>query len=110
MNNNLTPAEVERLTLIVEEAAEVIQAATKVLRYGWKSDHPSCPSTNNREHLMKEVGDLRGVLQLCFQASDMHITSYQYYSLQKLHRVKKYLYCEENVKLAEAAVDVHNNA
>lgn len=110
MSNDLTPAEVERLNLVIEEAAEVIQAATKVLRHGWRSTHPSCPSTDNREHLMKEVGDLRGVLQLCFQAADLHIVSYQYYSLEKLYRVKKYLHCEENIKLAEAAVDQHNNA
>lgn len=110
MSNNLTPAEVERLDLVIEEAAEVIQAATKVLRYGWTSTHPSCERTNNKTPLMKELGDLRAIVQLCFQAGDMNSVDYQYYALEKLHRVKKYLNCEENLKLAEAALDQHNNA
>lgn len=104
----LTPAERERLTLIAEEAAEVVQAATKVLRHGWMSEHPACPGVNNCQNLMKELGDLRAAVQLCFQANDMNSVDYQYYALDKLHRVQKYLHIKENVILAEAALDQHN--
>lgn len=105
----LTLAEIERLTLIAEEAAEVVQAATKVLRHGWKSTHPSCPGVNNRQNLMKELGDLRAAVQLCFQANDMNSVDYQFYALDKLDRVRKYLHCGENISLAEAALDQHNS-
>ncbi len=37
MNNNLTPAQVEGLTLLMEECGELIQACSKILRFGPES-------------------------------------------------------------------------
>ena len=33
--NKLTPAQAERLAILIEECGEVIQAATKILRHGY---------------------------------------------------------------------------
>ncbi len=38
--NRLTPAEAERLAMLAEEAAEVIQIVGKILRHGYASYHP----------------------------------------------------------------------
>lgn len=48
----------ECLILLIEECGEVIQAATKCLRFGWDRNQPDYGV--NHEVLAKEVGDLFG--------------------------------------------------
>lgn len=50
----------ELLVVLIEECGEVIQAATKCLRFGWDRDHPGYGV--NHQVLAKEVGDLEGVI------------------------------------------------
>lgn len=52
----------EALVLLVEECGEVIQAATKCLRFGWDRNQPKYGV--NHEVLAKEVGDLLGVIDV----------------------------------------------
>src|ERR1700761_4172460 len=47
----------ELLILLIEECGEVIQAATKCLRFGWDVDHGTGYG-NNRDQLAKELGEL----------------------------------------------------
>lgn len=53
----------EKLVLVTEEAAEVIQAATKCIRFGYDIDH-NIGYGNNRDMLSKEIGDLLGILDI----------------------------------------------
>lgn len=49
----------EDLELVIEECAEVIQAATKILRFGEDDSHPSYyDGAPNSEVLTEEVGQL----------------------------------------------------
>lgn len=48
----------ETLILLIEECGEVIQAATKCLRFGFDRDWPGYGV--NHEELAKEVGELMG--------------------------------------------------
>lgn len=59
---SLTPAQAERLEMLAEEAAEVIQVVTKILRRGYASYHPDDParSPNSRE-LERELADLDAI-------------------------------------------------
>jgi NTP pyrophosphatase (non-canonical NTP hydrolase) len=50
----------DKLTLLTEECAEVIQAATKCIRFTWEYNHPGYGV--NHEVLAREVGDLLGVI------------------------------------------------
>lgn len=50
----------ELLILLIEECGEVIQAATKCLRFGWDVDH-GVDYGNNRDQLAKEMGELTAV-------------------------------------------------
>lgn len=62
--NGLTQAQEERLTMLAEEASEVVQACTKILRHGFDSFDPTLDGSNppsNREHLEKELLDLIAV-------------------------------------------------
>ncbi|HRP25402.1 hypothetical protein [Thauera sp.] len=54
----LTDAEAERLAMLAEEAAEVVQIVGKILRHGYDSYHPLQPDVLNRELLDDELRDL----------------------------------------------------
>lgn len=59
----LTASKAEALTLLVEECGEVIQAATKLLRFGeianpWTGER-------NAEVLARELGDVLACVELC---------------------------------------------
>lgn len=60
-HESLTPAEAERLHLLIEECGETIQAAAKALRHGYESYDPtvarSCRETN-RQALEYELGHI----------------------------------------------------
>lgn len=53
----------ERLEMLAEEAAEVVQACTKILRHGYMNFHPNDPDTSNRNNLEREIMDLCAVVR-----------------------------------------------
>ncbi len=59
--NGLSPAEIERLAMLTEEAGEISQAVGKILRHGYESYHPNDPSMTNRSLLENEIADLHAV-------------------------------------------------
>lgn len=54
----------ELLNITLEESAEVIQAISKIFRFGWDSYHPNTPEQSNRQHLEEEIGDLLCMIDL----------------------------------------------
>jgi NTP pyrophosphatase (non-canonical NTP hydrolase) len=57
METMLKPHEHEALLILQEECAEVIQAVSKVFRFGIDNYKPGKPATN-AEHLETEIGDV----------------------------------------------------
>lgn len=68
--NLLTPSEAERLDLLAEECAEVIQAICKIKRHGYASRHPD-GGPSNRQHLQKELGQVRLAIDLMLERGDI---------------------------------------
>lgn len=58
-----TPAEAEILTTLIEEAAEVIQRATKLLRFGRDEVQPG-QQLSNCYRLSEEVGDFNAMVKI----------------------------------------------
>lgn len=80
MNDLPTPAEAERLMMLMEECAEVIQAASKILRHGWTSFNPhDVHRVPNSEHLDKELLDLKAVVW-AMQQQDKYVAGEPGYS------------------------------
>lgn len=70
--NNLTEAEAERLAILAEECAEVIQQVCKIQRHGFNNDwlkQRLMPS--NRDRLEEEVGHLKNAINVMLEAGDM---------------------------------------
>lgn len=65
--NQLTPAETERLAILMEECSEVIHICGKILRHGYESFDPADPYTTNKMLLTKELGDVKAATQaMCY--------------------------------------------
>jgi NTP pyrophosphatase (non-canonical NTP hydrolase) len=69
--NGLTAAETERLTMLAEEAAEVVKAVTKILRHGYAASHPDKPHRDNKQDLMDELLDLVTIHALMVTKGDL---------------------------------------
>lgn len=86
----------ELLILLVEECGEVIQAATKCLRFGYDREQPGYGV--NSKVLSAEVGDLLGVLD-ALPLDDELIAHFRARKIAKATRVK-----------AEIAADQENSS
>jgi len=51
------------MDILQEEAAEVIQAVSKIRRFGIDNEKPG-QGKNNREHLEEEVGDMLAMIDI----------------------------------------------
>ena len=70
--NQLTPDKAERLAMLAEECAEVIQIIGKILRHGYASHHPDdVQATPNRRLLENELLDAFAVHLAMIRAGDI---------------------------------------
>lgn len=70
--NGLTPAEAERLALLLEECGEVIQIIGKTLRHGYESANPYDEhAVTNRQYLQNELGDVQAAIKLMIDSNDI---------------------------------------
>lgn len=95
--NGLTPAEAERLALLAEECAEVIQVVTKILRHGYESANPFDPAkVPNRALLASEYGHVHAAVQLLVDHADIDIKTAVRAAKLKLDGVGKWLHHATN--------------
>jgi len=73
----------EVMDILQEECAEVIQAVSKIRRFGIDNYKPGKPKTN-REHLEEELGDLYAMIEIL---QDMDIVSWT--NIEKAAEAKK---------------------
>jgi len=59
----MNPQIKEVMDILQEECAEVIQAVSKISRFGIDNFKPGKPKTN-REHLEEELGDLQAMVDI----------------------------------------------
>ena len=96
--NNLSGAQVERLALLAEECAEVIQIVNKVLRHGYGSYSPfDEEKRTNRELLERELGDLTFAQQLMHDNEDINAIRIDILSREKRRRAVQYLHEEHKI-------------
>ena len=74
-------AQHEVLQLLQEECAEVIQAASKCIRFGEK---------DNTYQLEKEIGDLFCILEIMHDYDMFSYTTVEQYIIEKREKLRKY--------------------
>lgn len=77
----------EILEILQEECAEVIQAVSKVKRFGWDNSYGDGPT--NREHLTEEIGDLLAMIELIAE-NEVDMQSVYKYALAKKDKLRKW--------------------
>ncbi len=97
--NELTPAQAERLALLIEELAEAQQEACKILRHGYESKNPLLPdrrlAPSNRENLQRELGHVDAAMRLLNDAGDLSFDAMDDYMREKLAGVRQWLHYEQ---------------
>jgi NTP pyrophosphatase (non-canonical NTP hydrolase) len=81
MNNKIK----EAMDILQEECAEVIQAVSKISRFGLDNLKPGKPKTN-REHLEEELGDLLAMIDILHE---MDMVSWANLDLAKEAKIEK---------------------
>lgn len=94
--NRLSPSEAERLALLAEECAEVIQIVGKILRHGYESCNPDAVhTTTNRELLETEIGHVEAAVQMLAVSDDVRGIAISSADLEKRTNVRRYLHHQD---------------
>ena len=81
----------EILLILQEESAEVIQAVSKVFRFGWEAVNPIVESDQtNREHLEEEIGDLLAMIQIMADTCIINAFAIDIAKKNKIEKLKKW--------------------
>ncbi len=89
--DKLTPQELERLYLLMEECSEVIHAIGKVLRHGYTNTHPDSGITN-KKRLEEEIAHVFVAYELLQDNNDIDKDNVEANTWKKAQTMKKYLY------------------
>lgn len=103
-----TPEQAERLHLLMEDCAEVIQICSKILRHGWgESRDPNTGRVyDNTQELIQELGDLEASRDLLYMAQDVSSPEVAEARIAKLRKVLKYLHRAQNQELVTEILTV----
>lgn len=81
----------EPLHILQEEAAEVIQAISKIYRFGWDSSNPFVnPEKTNKMHLVEEIGDILAVIDIVQQVYELDEWALIEAKNRKFEKLKKW--------------------
>jgi NTP pyrophosphatase (non-canonical NTP hydrolase) len=85
----MDPKTKEALDILQEECAEVIQAVSKISRFGLDNLKPGKPKTN-REHLEEEIGDLLAMVDILTRNDVINPVNIEIAAKAKIEKLKKW--------------------
>lgn len=89
----MTPAEHERLSILLEELGEAVQVCGKILRHGYSSSNPlvANPPTN-RQLLEFELGHVWFAMKFMIDANDLDLEKIVAHRSAKQESIKRWLH------------------
>lgn len=87
----LTPAQIERLALLMEDCGEVVKMAAKTLRHGYASASPY-GGPMNRILLERKMGHVRAAIEMMEHAGDVRGGDIRYHKRRKVSSVGKWMH------------------
>lgn len=95
--NKLTPAELERLALLMEEMGEAQQIIGKVLRHGYENYHPDdVEKTSNRTLLATEMGHVYAAMQLMVIPQDISGVIIEWSRSKKREKAQRWMHHQQD--------------
>ncbi len=91
--NKLTPAEAERLAILLEELGEAQHAAGKILRHGYESGFDvQYTGMTNRQALEQELSDVRCAVNRLTEINDLSFERIKDFTIRKQCIVEQFLH------------------
>lgn len=81
--------EQEVMAILAEECAEVIQAISKINRFGADNFKPGKPKTN-RQHLEEEIGDLVAMVDIMVDLGIVSLEAVDTAAIAKVEKLKQW--------------------
>ena len=81
--------EKEVMDILQEECAEVIQAVSKINRFGADNVKPGKPKTN-REHLEEELGDMLAMIDIMLELGVISLDNLEIAKKAKIVKLKQW--------------------
>lgn len=78
------------LTLLQEEAGEIIQVASKAKRFGFDDSAPGVEHPTNSEALTLEIGDLLTVVDMLIEEGHIEAVPIDHHAAKR-RRIEKYM-------------------
>lgn len=85
----MDPRTKEVMDITQEECAEVIQAISKISRFGIDNFKPGKPKTN-REHLEEELGDMLAMVDIMLEKGVVSLDKLNIAKAAKIEKLKKW--------------------
>ena len=85
----------EVMDILQEECAEVIQAVSKISRFGIDNFKPGKPKTN-REHLEEELGDMLAMIDIMLEKNVISLEHLEAAKAAKIEKLKQWSNIYEN--------------
>jgi NTP pyrophosphatase (non-canonical NTP hydrolase) len=85
----------EVMDILQEECAEVIQAVSKISRFGIDNRKPGKPKTN-REHLEEELGDMLAMIDIMLEKNVISLEHLEAAKAAKIEKLKQWSNIYEN--------------
>jgi NTP pyrophosphatase (non-canonical NTP hydrolase) len=85
----------EVMDILQEECAEVIQAVSKISRFGIDNFKPGKPKTN-REHLEEEIGDVLAMIDIMLEKNVVLLEHLESAKAAKIEKLKQWSNIYEN--------------
>jgi NTP pyrophosphatase (non-canonical NTP hydrolase) len=79
----------EVMDILQEECAEVIQAVSKISRFGIDNFKPGKPKTN-REHLEEEIGDVLAMIDIMLEKNVVSLAHLEAAKTAKIEKLKRW--------------------
>jgi len=79
----------EVMDILQEECAEVIQAVSKISRFGLDNQKPGKPKTN-REHLEEELGDMMAMITILVDRNIVDSVKLKQAEAAKIEKLKQW--------------------
>ena len=83
------------MDILQEECAEVIQAVSKISRFGIDNRKPGKPKTN-REHLEEELGDMLAMIDIMLEKNVISLEHLEAAKAAKIEKLKQWSNIYEN--------------
>jgi len=95
-SNELSDAQAERLSILLEEMGEALQCIGKIQRHGYESYNPVVSrGLTNRRDLERELGHVSSAIKMLADVRDINMEGVKQSMVEKGESIRRWLHHQE---------------